>query len=199
MASSTMLAFGTALPEFKLPDVRTAGTVGSQGFVGSPLLVVFICVHCPYVKRIQHGFAPFAATTPVSDLPVAAIAANDFSDHAEDSPENQARVADELGYRFPVLYDETQDVARAFSAACTPDFFRSIAPTVLRIGASSTPPAQQRGPGDGSACGRPLIPSSAGNAGLELDQIPSMGCSIKWRSETSGLSIVGIALADAVT
>ena len=189
MASSTMLALGTALPEFKLPDVRTSGTVGSEDFVGSPLLVVFICVHCPYVKRIQHGFAAFGHDYEKSGLRIVAVAANDFSNHAEDSPENQARVADEMGYRFPVLYDETQGVARAFHAACTPDFF-------LFDGAHRL---AYRGQFDGARPGnevpvtgeslRAAVDSVLAGKEVSIDQIPSMGCSIKWKSETSGLSI----------
>jgi peroxiredoxin len=110
-ASSTMLALGTALPAFKLPDVRTAATVGSDDVAGRPVLVVFLCVHCPYVKRIQDGLARFGRDYAQTDLAIVAIASNDIGSHPEDSPENQARVADEVGYPFPVLYDETQEVA----------------------------------------------------------------------------------------
>ena len=189
MATSTMLALGTALPEFKLPDVRTAETVVSQDFTGSPLLVVFICVHCPYVKRIQHGFGAFAHDYAASELRIVAIAANDYSTHAEDSPENQARVADELGYRFPVLYDETQEVARAFSAACTPDFFLFARDhrLVYRGQFDAARPSNDV-PVTGEDL-RAAVDSVLAGTPVSIDQIPSMGCSIKWRPETSGLSI----------
>ena len=189
MASSTMLALGTPLPEFKLPDVRTAGTVGSEDFARSPLLVVFICVHCPYVKRIQHGLAAFGRDYEKSGLGIVAVAANDFSSHAEDSPENQARVADEMGYRFPVLYDQTQEVASAFHAACTPDFFLFDGDhrLVYRGQFDAARPGNEI-PVTGESL-RSASDSVLAGTEISIEQIPSMGCSIKWKSETSGLSI----------
>lgn len=188
-ASSTMLALGTALPAFKLPDVRTAATVGSDDFAGRPVLVVFLCVHCPYVKRIQDGLARFGRDYAQTDLAIVAIASNDIGSHPEDSPENQARVADEVGYPFPVLYDETQEVAMAFTAACTPDFFL-FGPDhrlVYRGQFDAARPSNDI-PVTGASL-RAAVDSVLEGAPVSIDQIPSMGCSIKWRSETSGLSI----------
>ena len=184
-----MLALGTALPEFKLPDVRTGGTVGSEEFAGSPLLVVFICVHCPYVKRIQQGLAAFGNDYADSELGFVAIASNDSSSHVEDGPENQAKVADEIGYRFPVLYDETQEVARAFTAACTPDFFLFDRDHRLAYrGQFDQARPSNEVPVTGESL-RAAVDSVLAGSDVAIEQIPSMGCSIKWRSETSGLSI----------
>lgn len=184
-----MLALGTVLPEFKLPDVRTAATVGSEDFAGRPLLVVFLCVHCPYVKHIQAGLAEFGRDYAGSDLAVVGIASNDAGSHPDDRPENQALVADEVGYTFPVLYDETQKVARAFTAACTPDFFLFAADGRLAY----------RGQFDDARPGteiavtgeslRAAVDSVLEGKAPSDDQLASRGCSIKWKSETSGLSI----------
>ncbi|HEY7705353.1 MAG TPA: thioredoxin family protein, partial [Acidimicrobiia bacterium] len=121
--ASTMLALGTELPAFTLPDVRSGGTVATDDLKGDALLVMFICNHCPYVKRIMSGLAQFGRDYEGSGLDIVAVASNDATTHPEDSPDELAKVADRNGYVFPVLYDESQDVARAFSAACTPDFF----------------------------------------------------------------------------
>jgi peroxiredoxin len=184
-----MLALGTELPEFKLPDVRTAAWVGSEDYEGRPLLVVFLCVHCPCVKHIQDDLAAFGRDYADSDLGIVAVASNDTTSHPDDGPENQAKVADEVGYTFPVLHDETQEMARAFTAACTPDFFLFDRGHRLAY----------RGQFDDARPGNtvPVTGASlraAADSVLEgkspsSDQLPSMGCSIKWRSETSGLSI----------
>ena len=189
MASSTMLALGTVLPEFKLPDVRTAATVGSGDFAGRPLLVVFLCVHCPYVKHIQAGLAEFSRDYAGSDLAVVGIASNDAGSHPDDGPENQARVADEVGYAFPVLYDETQDVARAFTAACTPDFFLFAADGRLAYRGQfddARPGSEVAVTGESL---RAAVDSVLEGKAPSGDQLASRGCSIKWKSETSGLSI----------
>ena len=188
-ASSTMLALGTALPAFKLVDVRTDATFGSDDFAGRPLLVVFICVHCPYVKRIQDGLAQFGRDYAQTDLEIVAIASNDTDAHPEDRPENQAKAADEIGYLFPVLYDETQEVAMAFTAACTPDFFL-FGPDhrlVYRGQFDAARPGNDV-PVTGASL-RAAVDAVLRGDEVGVDQIPSMGCSIKWRSETTGLTI----------
>ena len=184
-----MLPLGTALPDFKLPDVRSGAGIGSADFAGQPLLVVFLCVHCPYVKRIQDGLATFGHDYADSELEIVAIASNDTSAYPEDSPENQARVADEVGYAFPVLYDETQDVARAFTAACTPDFFLFDRDheLVYRGQFDTARPSN-----DVAVTGESLraaVDSVLEGKTVSIEQLPSVGCSLKWRSETTGLSI----------
>jgi AhpC/TSA family len=151
--------------------------------------VVFLCVHCPYVKRIQDGLAQFGRDYVQTDLEIVAIASNDIGSHPEDSPENQARVADEIGYPFPVVYDETQEVAMAFTAACTPDFFLFGADhrLVYRGQFDDARPSNDV-PVTGASL-RAAADAVLEGAPLSIDQVPSMGCSIKWRSETTGLSI----------
>jgi len=184
-----MLALGTALPAFKLPDVRTAATVGSDDFAGRPLLVVFLCVHCPYVKRIQDGLARFGRDYAQTDLEIVAIASNDIGSHPEDGPENQARVADEIGYPFPVLYDESQEIAMAFTAACTPDFFLFGADhRLVYRGQFDTARPSNDVPVTGASL-RAAADTVLAAMEVTIDQIPSMGCSIKWRSKMSGPSI----------
>lgn len=98
-----MLPLYTTLPEFELPDVRTGRMLSSTTFDGHPLLVVFLCVHCPYVKRIQDGIAAFGKDYENTELKIVGIASNDIGAHPEDAPENQARVAAEIGINFPIL------------------------------------------------------------------------------------------------
>ena len=188
-ASSTMLALGTPLPAFKLIDVRTAAIIGSDDYAGRPLLVVFLCVHCPYVKRIQDGLAQFGHDYAPTELKIVAVASNDTDAFPEDGPANQAKVADEIGYPFPVLYDETQEVAMAFTAACTPDFFL-FGPDhrLVYRGQFDTARPSNDVPVTGASL-RAAVDAVLAAREVTIDQIPSLGCSIKWRSETSGLSI----------
>jgi peroxiredoxin len=186
-----MLALGTVLPEFILPDVRTAAPVGSEDLSGRPLLVVFLCVHCPYVKHIQAGLAAFSRDYADSELGIVGIASNDAGSHPEDGPENQARVADQVGYRFPVLYDETQEVARAFTAACTPDFFLfSTDGRLAYRGQFDDARPGNEVPVTGDSL-RAAVDSVLEGKSPSADQLASRGCSIKWRSETTGLAIGG--------
>src|SRR3954463_12599089 len=120
---STMIDLGTPLPAFSLPDVN--GKVVSAADVkgGTALLVAFICKHCPFVKHIRPEFARFAKEYEGKGLKIVAIASNSVEEFPEDGPEGMKQEAAEAGYGFPYLFDETQEVARAFHAACTPDFF----------------------------------------------------------------------------
>lgn len=185
--TSTMLPLGTQLPDFALPDVRT-GAILASSTIGEPaMLVAFICNHCPYVKLIQSGLAALGRDYRAAPVAIAAIASNDAVTHPDDRPEELARVADEVGYPFPVLYDETQEVARAFTAACTPDFFLFDADRRLYY----------RGQFDGARPGNGVeVTGASVRAALDAllngqpapaEQIPSMGCSIKWK--TGGLAI----------
>ena len=151
--------------------------------------MVFLCVHCPYVKRIQDGLAQFGRDYAQTDLEIVAIASNDIGSHPEDGPENQARVADEIGYSFPVLYDESQEVAMAFTAACTPDFFLFGADhSLVYRGQFDNARPNNDIPVTGESL-RAAADAVLAEMEVTIDQVPSMGCSIKWRSETSGLSI----------
>src|SRR5262245_23349040 len=120
---STMLALGTSAPDFQLPDI-SGRSVARDDFADRPaLLVMFLCNHCPYVKHVAHEIVGIAAEYQARGVGVVGISSNDVSQHPEDSPEAMARFAAEHGFTFPYLYDESQAVARAHEAACTPDFF----------------------------------------------------------------------------
>ena len=176
-----MLPLGTALPEFALRDLAGA-VVTSQQFAGQPgLLVAFICTHCPYVKHIQREFARFAREYRARGLAVVGIASNDAVSHPDDGPTGMARDAREQGYEFPYLYDESQTVAKAFKAACTPDLF--LFDSHLRL--------VYRGQFDDSRPGnnRPITGAdlrAAADAVLAGQPVPagqqaSVGCNIKWK------------------
>lgn len=180
---STMLALGTPLPSFRLPDVVSGREVVSAEFAGGkPLLVMFMCRHCPYVKHVQHEIARIGRDYEQSGLSIVAISSNDAWNYPDDAPDGLRAQAAELGFTFPYCYDETQEVARTFQAACTPDFYLFGADGKLAY----------RGQLDGSrprndvpVSGRDLRAAMdavlAGEA-PSTDQIPSLGCNIKWKS-----------------
>lgn len=180
--TSTMLALGTRAPEFALPDVTIGGTVRLGDFAGAEaLLVMFICRHCPYVAHVRPGLAKLGRDYANTGLAIVAISANDPELYPEDAPEGLALEAREAGYPFPYLFDEEQSVARAYTAACTPDFF-------LFDGAREL---VYRGQFDDSRPGsgvevtgndlREAIDAVLAGAPIDPDQRPSVGCSIKWR------------------
>ena len=120
---STMLEIGSQAQEFSLPEPVTGKQVGLSDFQGKPLLVVFSCNHCPYVLHIIDSFTEFARAAQQRGLAVVMISANDVNGYPADGPEKMAELAQKAGFDFPYLYDESQQVARAYRAACTPDFF----------------------------------------------------------------------------
>jgi peroxiredoxin len=120
---SRMIALGTEMPTFSLPDVVTGKVVDSSRLAGKPSVVIFICNHCPYVKHIRQGLADFGRFCGERGVPMVAISSNDVSTHPEDAPGAMALEAARAGYPFPYLYDESQAVALAFDARCTPDLF----------------------------------------------------------------------------
>lgn len=120
---STMLALGTEAPDFVLPEPASGKMIARADFSGQPLLVAFICNHCPYVVKIREEFAALARAYRQKGVAVVAINANDVDHYPDDSPEKMIVEAKTAGYEFPYLFDETQQVAQAYKAACTPDFF----------------------------------------------------------------------------
>lgn len=178
---STMLPLGTAAPGFSLPD--PSGKIFSlESFSGAPaLLVAFICNHCPYVKLIRAELAKLGRECQAKGVAMVAISANDAVEYPEDSPAKMAEEARAAGYVFPYLFDETQAAAKAYRAACTPDFFlldrerklvyrgqfddarphNGIAPTGKDLRAAL----------EALLAGKPVSP----------DQKPSLGCNIKWK------------------
>ncbi len=179
--TSTMVQLSSPMPGFALPDV-TDGTVRTASdFTGTAMVVIFLSNHCPYVKRIAAGLAAFSADLVERDVSVVAVASNDEQAYPEDAPAALARVAAEQGYQFPIVFDAEQEVAKAFSAACTPDFFvygpdRTL---VYRGQFDSARPGNED-PVTGADL-RAAVEAVLGEAPAPLEQLPSMGCSIKWR------------------
>ena len=180
--SSTMLELGTEAPDFSLSDT-TGQVVSLADYKQAPAtLVVFMCNHCPYVKHIANQFAEFAREYRAKNVAVIGINANDVSTHPGDSPEKMAEEAKKIGYTFPYLYDETQEVAKSYRAACTPDFFLFDKGHKLAY----------RGQFDGSRPGNNVVVTGqdlrmALDAVLQDQPVPaeqkaSMGCNIKWKA-----------------
>jgi len=174
--------FGWVAPDFTLPatDGRTYALADVQGPKGT--LIVFICNHCPYVKAVLDRLTRDAHALMDLGVGVAAISANDPQQYPEDSFDNMKRLAETYGFRFPYLHDETQDVARAYGAVCTPDFFGFDADLGLqyrgRLDSSGKQPAA---PDVRRELFEAMSAVAIGGQGPR-DQIPSMGCSIKWKA-----------------
>jgi len=180
---STMAPLGMELPSFALPDVTSGESVSPADLERAPaLLVVFLCNHCPYVKHIRPALAAFARDYQPRALALVAISSNDPEAHPEDGPDGMREEAKTAGYTFPYLYDESQEVAKAFGAACTPDFFLFDGERRLVY----------RGQFDGSRPGNDVPVTGqdlrkatetvlAGGRPSE-DQTPSLGCNIKWKA-----------------
>jgi len=179
--STMMLPLGAAAPGFELPDAD--GRVHRLAdFEGAPaLLVAFICNHCPFVRHVRAGFATLAAEYQQRGAAVVAIASNDASAYPDDGPEGMKAEAREAGYGFPYLYDESQEVAKAYGAACTPDFF--LFDRERRLFYRGQMDASRPGNGvpvTGEDLRRALDAALAGGA-APAEQRPSLGCNIKWK------------------
>ncbi len=181
LTPSTMLRLGSPAPDFRLPDID-GKIVSRDDFRASrALLVVFICNHCPFVKHIQAGLAEFGRDYKGSGLAMVAISSNDVSTHPEDGPSQMKEEAAAAGFVFPYLYDETQEVAKAYRAACTPDFFLFDHDRRLVYRGQF----DDSRPGNGiPVTGRDL--RLAATATLEGKPAPgpqkaSIGCNIKWK------------------
>src|SRR5438045_2336864 len=121
---STMLDLGTTAPEINLPDVASGQHISLKSFHNKKaLLVMFICRHCPYVKHVQNELAKIGKDYQNSELGIVAISSNDVQEYPDDAPEKLKEMAEELGFTFPYCYDGNQEIAKVYTAACTPDFF----------------------------------------------------------------------------
>ena len=180
--ASTMLPLGTKAPEFSLVNVD-GRTVSLSEFDGSPaLLVIFMCNHCPFVKHVAHELARLGHEYQSRGVAVVGISSNDVSGHPADSPEQMIHEAELQGYSFPYLYDETQEVAKAYHAACTPDFFLFDAEQKLVYRGQFDASRPGNGvPVTGGDLRRAINTVLAGQA-VHADQTPSIGCNIKWRA-----------------
>ena len=181
--ASTMLPLGTPALDFNLPEPMTGKTVSIGDFQDTPaLLVMVICNHCPFVKHIRQGLIQFARDYQAQGLAIVAISANDAANYPDDSPAKMAEEAKAFGYPFSYLHDESQAVAKAYRAACTPDFFLFDASRKLAY----------RGQFDGSRPGN-KVPVTGSDLRAAADallagqpvpsaQQPSIGCNIKWKT-----------------
>jgi peroxiredoxin len=182
LTPSNMIPLGTKAPDFFLPDTVT-GKFFSFDDVKGPhgTLIVFTCNHCPYVKHIQQQFTAIAEEYLKKGIGMAAISANDIAQYPEDAPDKMKELALREGYSFPYLYDESQEVAEAYDAACTPDFylFNAEKELVYRGQFDDSRPGNHlpvtgedlRGAMDALLTGREISP----------EQRPSIGCNIKWK------------------
>jgi peroxiredoxin len=182
LTESTMLELGTTAPDFALTDVVSGKMVRRDDFRGQKgLLVMFICTHCPYVKHIEKGLAQLGSDY-AGKLGIVAISSNDAENYPDDNPEGLKEQAQRLGLKFPYLYDESQSVARAYDAACTPDIYLFDEDMKLAY----------RGQFDGSRPGNG-IPITGQDLREALDAVlrgekpspeqkASIGCNIKWKS-----------------
>jgi len=180
--ASTMLAIGTKAPDFSLINVD-GRTVSLADFEGAPaLLVMFICNHCPFVKHVAGELARLALDYQPKQVAIVAINSNDAANYPDDSPERMVHEVEERGYTFPYLYDESQEVAQAYHAACTPDFyvFDGRQKLVYRGQLDASRP-ESGIPVTGEDVRRALDAVLAGKPVPE-NQKPSIGCNIKWKA-----------------
>lgn len=179
---SAMLALGTSAPEFALTDVVSGNIVDTKAAAGPKgLLVMFICRHCPFVKHLEKALAQLGLDYDGKGIGIVAISSNDAANYPDDAPASLAEQARMLGFRFPYLYDETQEAARAYDATCTPDFFLFDGGLKLVY----------RGQFDGSRPGndipvtgkdlRAAMDALLVGTPVNAEQKPSLGCNIKWK------------------
>ncbi|HVY26273.1 MAG TPA: thioredoxin family protein [Polyangiaceae bacterium] len=179
---SNMRELGTTMPSFNLPDTVSGKQVSSDSLRGKPSVVIFICNHCPYVKHIRTGLAAFGRFCQERGVAMVAISSNDAVAYPDDSPEKMTQEAKDAGYVFPYLFDESQAVARAFDAACTPDLYIYDAQGKLAYrGQFDDARPKTDAPVTGKDARDAIEALLAGRA-PSSDQKPSIGCNIKWKN-----------------
>ena len=180
--ASTMLPLGTAAPEFQLQDVVSGKTISLDNYQDSKaLLVMFICQHCPFVKHIQDQLAKLGQDYSQQPLGIVAISANDVANYPNDAPDKLKQMALELNFNFPICYDESQEVSKAYTAACTPDFFLFDSDNQLAYRGQLD---DSRPSTDIPVTGRDLrqaIDLVLEGKMVDFEQKPSIGCNIKWK------------------
>ena len=176
-----MLQLGTAAPDFSLPEVASGHTVALADLAEKKaLLVMFLCAHCPYVVHVQAELVRLARDYAGQSVALLAITANDIANYPQDAPAPTAAMARAAGFTFPFLYDETQTVAQAYRAACTPDFFLFDAARRLAYRGQLDSSRPGRGQPDGADL-RAALDAVLADAPVTPEQHPSIGCNIKWK------------------
>jgi len=178
---STMLELGTPAPDFSLPEPASGHRVSLSDFENRPLVVVFLCNHCPFVKHIAPRLSVVAAEFQLRGIGFVGINSNDVENYPDDSPEKMVEAAGAWGFTFPYLYDETQEVAKAYRAACTPDFylFDPDHRLIYRGQFDDARPGNEL-PVTGNDLIGPLNALLRGEP-ISEEQTPSLGCNIKWK------------------
>lgn len=176
-----MLELETKAPDFSLPDVASGKIVSLSDYKDKPLLVMFICNHCPFVKHVRTKLSEIGRAFQERGIGVVAINSNDAANYPDDSPEKMKVEAEDAGYHFPYLFDASQDVAKAYRAACTPDFylFDRHHRLVYRGQLDDSRPGNNI-----PVTGKDLVGAAEllfGGAMVPTDQKPSLGCNIKWK------------------
>ena len=177
-----MLELGTKAVDFSLPDVVSGKLISLGTFSGkTALLIMFVCQHCPYVQHVKYGVAKLGRDYGGKSIGIVAISANDARNYPEDAPAGLKKMAQGLGFTFPLCYDETQETAKAYTAACTPDFFLfdSSRKLVYRGQLDDSRPGNNK-----PVTGRDLraaIDAVLAGKPVSSDQKPSVGCNIKWK------------------
>ncbi len=182
LTPSTMLELGTKAPDFHLPDVVSGQTISLATFSGKQaLLIMFICQHCPFVQYVKAELANLGKDYAKKDVGIVAISANDAAHYPDDAPDRLKAMAKELGFVFPFCYDESQETAKTYTAACTPDFFLFGADwqLVYRGQLDDSRPRNDQ-PVNGSDLRAALDAVLAGQP-VNPNQKPSIGCNIKWK------------------
>jgi peroxiredoxin len=182
LTESTMMPLGTKAPDFQLRDTVSGETITLNKFANQKaLLVIFMCYHCPFVQHVKEEIARIDKDYAGKGLGIVAISANDVETHPDDAPENLKAMAQELGFNFPFCYDETQEIAKAYTAACTPDFFLFDADRKLAYrGQLDDSRPNSDAPVNGKDL-RAAIDAVLAGKGVGSDQKPSIGCNIKWK------------------
>ncbi len=184
--ASTMLALGTQAPDFHLLDIVSGQSISLETFANKKaLLIMFICQHCPFVKHVEVELAKIGQDYASTDLGIVAISANDAEKYPDDAPENLKRMAQGLGFTFPFCYDETQEVSKAYTAACTPDFFVFDGEQKLAYRGQLD---DSRPGNDQPVTGKDLrsaLDALLSGFPIESEQKPSIGCNIKWKPDNA--------------
>jgi len=182
LTNSQMMALGSKAPEFSLPDVASGKRVSLDDFSDKKaFLVMFICRHCPYVKNVQGEIGKLTLDYKDKDLGVVAISSNDIQNYPDDAPESLKEQAQEVGFNFPYLFDESQEIAKDYSAACTPDFFvfDKQKKLVYRGQFDDSRPGNDISPNGKDL--RDAIDAVLADKKVSSDQKHSSGCNIKWK------------------
>ncbi|MBD2514061.1 thioredoxin family protein [Nostoc sp. FACHB-973] len=182
LTASTMLPLGTKAPDFHLPEVVSGKTTSLSTFADKKaLLVMFICRHCPFVKHVQQELVQIGKDYFTSDLAIVAISANDAKNYPDDAPESLQAFATEQGFTFTLCYDESQETAKAYTAACTPDFFVFDGSRQLVYRGQLDDSRPSNGKPVTGADLRGAIEAVLADKPVTTEQKPSVGCNIKWK------------------